>query len=122
LAPLAAIASVMFVMVVVGASPADAIPTSVVTDVNPNSLGSGTLFGGRVAAFAVDPTNSNIIFAASEFGGLWKSTNKGGSWSDVDAVGLTAMNDVKFAASDSNLVIATGFGDGSTDNRGGGFW
>jgi Bacterial Ig-like domain (group 3) len=122
LAPLAAIASVMFVMVVVGASPADAIPTSVVTDVNPNSLGSGTLFGGRVEAFAVDPTNSNIVFAASEFGGLWKSTNKGGSWSHVDAVGLTAMNDVKFAASDSNLVIATGFGDGSSDNRGGGIW
>jgi hypothetical protein len=107
---------------VVAALPAGAVPSSVVTDVNPTSLSSGTLFGGRGEAFAVDPANSNIVFAATEFGGLWKSSDKGASWSHVDAVALTAMNDVKFASSDSNFVIATGYSDGSIDNRGGGIW
>lgn len=95
---------------------------SAVTDVNPNALTSGTLFGGRTVAFAVNPINTQIVFAATEFGGLWKSANHGASWSHVDQVPLTAMQDVQFAASDANLVIATGSYDGSSDNRGGGVW
>jgi uncharacterized repeat protein (TIGR01451 family) len=95
---------------------------SEVTDVNPNSLTSGNLFGGRTVAFAVNPINTQIVFAATEFGGLWKSTDHGSSWSHVDQVPLTAMQDVQFAASDANLVIATGAYDGSIDNRGGGIW
>ncbi len=95
---------------------------SAVTDINPNSLTSGTLFGGRTVNFAVDPSNTMIVFAATEFGGLWKSTDHGSTWSHVDQVPLTAMEDVKFAASDPNLVIATGAYDGSIDNRGGGIW
>jgi uncharacterized repeat protein (TIGR01451 family) len=95
---------------------------SAVADVNPDSLTSGNLFGGRVVAFATNPINTQIVFAASEFGGLWKSTNHGSSWSHVDQVPLTAMQDVQIASSDSNLMIATGAYDGSTDNRGGGIW
>jgi hypothetical protein len=53
---------------------AAAITPSAVTDINPNSLTSGTLFGGRTVNFAVDPNNTNNVFAATEFGGLWKST------------------------------------------------
>jgi uncharacterized repeat protein (TIGR01451 family) len=97
-------------------------PPSAVTDVNPNSLTSGTLFGGRTVNFAVNPINTQIVFAATEFGGLWKSTDHGSTWSHVDQVPLTAMEDVKFASSDVNLVIATGAYDGSIDNRGGGIW
>ncbi|HXQ62621.1 MAG TPA: hypothetical protein VN796_09825 [Acidimicrobiales bacterium] len=101
---------------------AGANPPSVVTDVNPDSMASGTLFGGRVEAFSVDPANTNLVFAATEDGGLWKSTDHGSTWSHVDAVLLTAMQDVQFAASDPNLVIATGASDGSTGNVGGGIW
>jgi hypothetical protein len=101
---------------------AAAISPTAVTDVNPNSLTSGTLFGGRTVNFAVNPSNSMIVFAATEFGGLWRSTNHGSTWSHVDQVPLTAMEDVKFAGSDPNLVIATGAYDGSIDNRGGGIW
>jgi hypothetical protein len=78
--------------------------------------------GGRTVNFAVNPTNSQIVFAATEFGGLWTSSNHGASWAHVDQVPLTAMEDVKFATSDPNLVIATGAYDGSIDNRGGGIW
>lgn len=106
-------------------SPAAADVPSAVTDVNPNSLlsgGSPDLFGGRTEAFAVNPINPNIIFAATEDGGLWKSTDNGNNWNHVDAVPLSAMDDVAFAPTDPNLVIATGAADGSIDNRGGGIW
>ena len=95
---------------------------SAVTDVNPNSLTAGTLFGGRTVNFAVNPINTQIVFAATEFGGLWRSNDHGSTWSHVDQVPLTAMQDVKIASSDVNLVIATGAYDGSIDNRGGGIW
>src|SRR5215472_9912490 len=117
------------VQAVATATPAKAFTVpSAVTDVNPNSIKSPCpgcspdLFGGRTEAFAVNPINSQIVFAATEFGGIWKSIDHGSSWSHVDAVPLTATSDVKFATSDANLVIATGAYDGSIDNRGGGIW
>jgi hypothetical protein len=112
---------ILVAVVTVAAGPAHAGPApSAVTDVNPNSLTSGNLFGGRVVAFAVNPINTQLVFAASKFGGLWKSTNHGSSWAHIDQVPLTAMQDVQIASRDTNLVIATGAYDGSTDNRGGG--
>ena len=36
--------------------------------------------GGRVTAIAVDPTNSNTIYAGAAQGGVWKTVNGGGSW------------------------------------------
>jgi photosystem II stability/assembly factor-like uncharacterized protein len=104
------------------APPASATVPSAVTDINPNALSSGTLFGGRVVNFAVNPINTQIVFAASEFGGLWESVDHGSTWSHVDQVPLTAMEDVKISTSDPNLIIATGAYDGSIDNRGGGIW
>src|SRR6266567_7301081 len=95
---------------------------SAVSDVNPNSLTAGTLMGGRTVNFAVNPINTQVVFAATEFGGLWRSNDHGSTWSHVDQVPLTAMEDVKIASSDVNLVIASGAYDGSIDNRGGGIW
>jgi hypothetical protein len=37
--------------------------------------------GGRTRALAVDVTNSNMIIAGGASGGIWKSINKGVSWS-----------------------------------------
>lgn len=111
-----------------GAQPTVALPgASAVTDVNDslNSTGTpctangdpgkppGCIFGGRIQEFGVDPANSQILFAATEFGGLWKSTNGGASWAHVDSLPLTASNDVKFASSDPSLVIASGAADTS---------
>ncbi|MBI5020954.1 MAG: T9SS type A sorting domain-containing protein [Ignavibacteriales bacterium] len=65
--------------------------------------------GGRILALAIDPRNSNIIWAGSASGGLWKSTQGGigsGAWSyintgfntlSVSAVALNPLNpDVMF--------------------------
>src|SRR5262245_33211602 len=72
---------------------------SVVKDVNANSLTSGTLFGGRVEALAANPVNTQIVLAAIEFGGLWRSNDGGAHWAHVDSLPLTAMDDVKFSSS-----------------------
>ncbi len=38
---------------------------------------------GRVTCLAVDPTNSNIVYAGAADGGLWKSTDGGTTWSPL---------------------------------------
>ncbi len=38
---------------------------------------------GRVNALAIDPTNSNIIYAGEAKGGLWKSTDGGATWTNL---------------------------------------
>ena len=58
---------------------------SVVKDISGNSVTSGTLFGGRPEAFAVNPVNRQIVLSAEEVGGLWRSNNAGDSWAHVDA-------------------------------------
>ncbi len=39
--------------------------------------------GGRTRAFAIDVTNDSILFAGGVSGGLWRSTNRGNSWTRV---------------------------------------
>lgn len=46
---------------------------------------AGTTVSGRINAIAVDPTNSSVIYVGAATGGVWKTTNKGTSW--------TAMTD-----------------------------
>ena len=44
------------------------------TPVGPDNI------GGRIRAIAVHPTNPDIVYLGSVSGGVWKSTNGGGSW------------------------------------------
>src|SRR5262249_47503795 len=44
------------------------------------ALGPGNV-GGRTRAFKFVPGSSTTIYAAGVAGGVWKSTNTGGSWS-----------------------------------------
>jgi hypothetical protein len=48
----------------------------------PSSNG-GTLIGGRIKCIAIDPNNTNNLWAGSASGGIWKSTNAGTSWTSV---------------------------------------
>jgi uncharacterized repeat protein (TIGR01451 family) len=91
---------------------------SAVTDINPNATPS-PLFGGRVEKLAIDPLDPQKLWAGTELGGLWRSTNGGGSWSHVDAVPLARVQDVTVATSDPSLIVAVGIYDGSTVSQGG---
>ena len=39
--------------------------------------------GGRIRSIAWHPTNTNIIYIGAAAGGIWKSTNKGSSWTPI---------------------------------------
>src|SRR5262245_46112978 len=39
--------------------------------------------GGRMHDLAIDPKNPAILYVAASTGGLWKSTNKGVTWTDI---------------------------------------
>ncbi|MFQ5568366.1 MAG: T9SS type A sorting domain-containing protein [Rhodothermales bacterium] len=49
--------------------------------------------GGRTRALAVDVANSSILIAGGASGGIWKSTNRGATWSLTSAqhLGITAL-------------------------------
>lgn len=117
---LVATASLVFgvavtVGVVTGAAPVGASPApSAVKDVSANGVASGVLFGGRDEALAVNPVNPNIVLAAVELGGVWRSTDAGAHWTHVDGLPLTSMDDVEFSASDPSLVVASGEYDGTS--------
>lgn len=93
--------------------------------------------GGRTRGIAVDKNNTNIIYAGSVSGGLFKSTNKGGSWQPVkgftDAINALGIGDGVMSIStmditaDGTLYIGTGGGivgeggiaNGGTGSQGG---
>ncbi len=39
--------------------------------------------GGRITALALHPTNANLIYAGAAAGGVWRSTDFGGTWSNI---------------------------------------
>ncbi len=67
--------------------------------------------GGRVHHLASSRELQDEIYAASEYGGLFKSNNKGGSWEHVDSFLPTRAFDVAVDPGGEN-VYATSFYDG----------
>jgi photosystem II stability/assembly factor-like uncharacterized protein len=94
-------------------------PASWVTDVNPLALTSGTLFGGRVNALAVDPANAQIVFAGTELGGVFESTDGAAHWMHVDALPLFRINDIRFVSTHPDVIIVASDSDGRTVSQGG---
>lgn len=95
---------------------------SLVQNVSPTTTGSPSVaayFGGREEALAVDPANANIVFSASELGGLYKSTDGGANWAHVDSLPMTQMRDVKFAPTDTSLLVVSGNADSHVNDQGG---
>lgn len=95
-----------------------------ITEINPNqstldSINPNGASGGRVNGLAADPKNSNVFFAASEWGGLYKSIDAGLTWARLDNHMPTVMWDVEVSPADSNLIFATSFYDGRVDSRSG---
>lgn len=74
------------------------------------AIGGGN---GRVNAVRVHPTNSNIVFACSPAGGLFKSTNSGSSWAAIsDEIALLGATDVAFDPTNPDIMyLLTGDGE-----------
>lgn len=65
--------------------------------------------GGRIICHAFDPFNSQIIYAGSAGGGLWKTTNSGESWIPLtDNIPSLAVGAVAVHPSNSNIILIGG--------------
>ena len=65
---------------------------------------------GRISALAVNPSQPNTIYAGAAAGGVFKSTNLGGSWSPIfDAVGTFSIGSIAIHPTNPNIVyVGTG--------------
>lgn len=78
---------------------------------------------GQIHRITIDPNFNNntnqTLYAASFYGGLWKSINKGASWEVVNTdhqLPITSVSDIAIDYSNSNnLFICTGIGDGGIE-------
>jgi photosystem II stability/assembly factor-like uncharacterized protein len=71
--------------------------------------------GGRVHDVEAVPSDPSTLWVASASGGLWKSTNRGQTWTNVfDTMAVSTAGDVALAPSDPDIVY---FGTGEQNNR-----
>jgi hypothetical protein len=98
---------------------AGSLALAVVTfeDVNPNNsdldpTDPDGATGGRVNGVASVPGDNQTFYAASEWGGLYKSTDAGQNWVRLDRHLPVATWRVKVDPSNTSIVYATSFYDG----------
>ncbi len=67
--------------------------------------------GGRVNVVTIDPTDSNIMFAGTANGGIYKTTDGGNNWASVvDTLYYFSVGDIKIDPVNHNIIYA-GLGD-----------
>jgi len=68
---------------------------------------------GRVNCIAFHPTSSSTIYAGTPAGGLWKTTNTGGSWTNMtDGIPSIGVSGIAVNYNNANIIyILTGDGD-----------
>lgn len=86
----------------------------------PGSFAGMPVNGGRTISIAVHPFDPGTIVLSTQFGGLWKSTNRGTTWRHIDSLPAVSSQDVAWTPNGRRL-IATVARDTSTVN-GGGIW
>ena len=73
------------------------------------------LTGGRIHDVEALPDDPSTIYVATASGGLWKSTNRGVTWTNLwEHMPVSTFGDVAIAPSDPNVVYA---GTGEQQNR-----
>jgi photosystem II stability/assembly factor-like uncharacterized protein len=66
---------------------------------------------GRVAAIAIDPTNTDVIYAGAAQGGVWKTTNAGAKWTELtDTQASLAVGSIAIDPA-NHLTIYVGTGE-----------
>lgn len=104
-------------------TPSTSIPINATswTAMGPAAINGGQTPGsqpvsGRVAGLAADPTNANILYAATAGGGVWKTTNGGTSWVPLtDGLPTLTMGAIAVAKSNGNVIYA---GSGEANQSG----
>jgi hypothetical protein len=79
---------------------------------------------GRVTSIAAHPTNANIVYIGTAFGGVWKTTNGGTSWTPIfDSAGSGAVKGslsigaIAISKTDPNTIyVGTGEANSALDN------
>jgi len=79
--------------------------------------------GGQVNSVAVSPFDSHVMFAATESGGLFKTTSAGAHWAHADKLPVNLTQSVAFVPTDpfSRVILVSAKEDYKTEN-GGGVW
>jgi len=78
--------------------------------------------GGRVVDLEINPADQNIIYAAFATGGVFKSTDMGGSWFPIfDSLNVLTIGDIGIDPSNPNIIyVGTGEPNGGHNNFPGG--
>ncbi len=64
--------------------------------------------GGRIRAIAINPGDATEIFIGGAAGGIWRSTNSGGSWSVVTPAPLAyPVTSIVFDPNNNNIIYAS---------------
>jgi len=84
---------------------------------NPGTLGSGFPGTGRINAIAVDPNNPNVWYAGAPAGGIWKTTDAGGNWTNLfDNFPQIGVSGIAIDPNDSNTIYITTGDDDAADS------
>jgi len=92
-----------------------ALASTTTQDINPDTSDNSDAdasSGGRVNGLANVVGNNQIFYAASEFGGLFKTTDGGVNWSRLNTHLPTIILDVEVDATNTDIVYATSSYDG----------
>src|SRR6185295_9160822 len=68
--------------------------------------------GGRANGIAVNPANNNVIYVASESGGLFKSNDRGVHWTHNDNLPLYKLGTVALVPGIPQTVLVTAIDSG----------
>src|SRR5258705_5342708 len=100
----------------------------------PVIVSATTAYVGRVISITLDPTNPDIVYAGAANGGVWKSTNRGRTWSPksdyqmslaIGALAIDPNNHLRIFAGTGQYGSAVGtyYGNGILfSNNGGDSW
>ncbi len=81
-----------------------------------NSVSDYITTSGRVTALAIDPTNANTVYAGGAYGGIWKTTDGGNTWTALtDAQASLATGSIAIDPSNHNAIYV---GTGEANNAG----
>ncbi len=90
-------------------------------DINPNNsdldpTDPDGASGGRVNGLATVPGDNTAFFAASEWGGVYRSTDSGLNWERLEGHTPVVVWDVEVNPNNAQIVYATSFFDGRTNS------